>query len=85
MLRLLHPLSVYRVCGWHSCRHRRLRTVFLIVVLATACRIAFIFPTDEPSVAEPGPFGCTSTASCMETFREQPEAYWQLADEDCAD
>jgi hypothetical protein len=39
----------------------------------------------EPSVAEPGPFGCTSTASCMETFREQPDAYWRLAGEDCAD
>jgi len=39
----------------------------------------------EPSVGRPGPFGCTSTASCMERFREQPESYWQLASEDCAD
>jgi hypothetical protein len=39
----------------------------------------------EPSVGRPGPFGCTSTASCMERFRDQPELYWQLAGEDCPD
>ena len=37
----------------------------------------------EPSTEQPGPFGCTSIASCMERFRRDPETYWRLAGEAC--
>ena len=37
----------------------------------------------EPTDEQPGPFGCTSVAACMERFRHEPEAYWRLAGEGC--
>ena len=37
----------------------------------------------EPTDEQPGPFGCTSVAACMERFRREPETYWRLAGEEC--
>ncbi len=38
-----------------------------------------------PTEKNPGPFGCNSTASCMELFRKNPEDYWAWRIDKCGE